>query len=113
VRGAVHAADRLTIGVSLADDTNPFYIGVKRGIEARAKQIGADLAFVTANEVASQQINGIQDLIQRKVDALLISRIDTVAVAGAYEMAGRAGIPVVSVVRFANSPYEKRAVTMD
>ena len=111
--GAVHAADKLTIGVSLADDTNPFYIGVKRGIQARAKQLGVDLAFVTANEVVAQQINGIQDLIEHNVDALLISPIDTKAVAGAYEMAGRAGIPVISVIRFANTPYEKRAVKMD
>jgi ribose transport system substrate-binding protein len=111
--GTANAADKPIIGVSLADDTNPFYIGIRRGIDARAKQIGVDVVYVTANDVAAQQINGIQDLIARKVDALLVSPVDTVAVAGAYQMASQAGIPVISMVRFANSPYEKRVVTMD
>jgi ribose transport system substrate-binding protein len=110
---SVHASDKPTIGVSFASDTNPFYVAIKRGVDARAKEIGVNVVYVTANEVVSQQINGIQDLIARKVDALLVSPIDTSAIAGAYEMAGRAGIPVVSMVRFSNSPHEKRAVTMD
>lgn len=109
----VMAQNKVTIGVSLASDTNPFYIAMKKGIEARAKETGINVVFVTANEVVSQQMNGIQDLIARDVDAIMVSPIDTAAVAGAYEMATKAGIPVISVVRFANNPFEKKAVTYD
>ncbi|MDH7796793.1 MULTISPECIES: substrate-binding domain-containing protein [unclassified Beijerinckia] len=108
------AADgKVTIGVSLASDTNPFYIAVKDGIQKKAREMGVDAVFVTANEDAARQISGIQDLIARGVDALLVSPIDSAAVVPAYQMAGGANIPVVSLVRFVNSPYQKLEVTFD
>lgn len=102
-----------TIGVSLASDVNPFYIAMKRGIEARAKEAGIDVVFVTANEVVSQQVNGIQDLVARKVDGILASPIDAVAVGAAYDAAAKAGIPVISIARHANSPGQAAYVSMD
>jgi ABC-type sugar transport system substrate-binding protein len=44
------AQQKVTIGVSLASDTNPFYIAMKSGILARAKELGVSVTFVTANE---------------------------------------------------------------
>ena len=69
----------VTIGVALASDVNPFYIAMKAGIEARAKELGANVVFVTSNEVVAQQVDGIQDLVARKVDGILASPIDAVA----------------------------------
>jgi ribose transport system substrate-binding protein len=103
----------VTVGVSLASDVNPFYIAMKRGIEARAKELGVNVVFVTANEVVSQQVDGIQDLVARKVDGIIASPIDAVAVGGAYDAAGRAGIPVISIARHAVSPSQSAYVTMD
>ena len=37
---AVHAEDKVTIGVSLPQDDNPFYIGMLKGIRARATELG-------------------------------------------------------------------------
>ncbi|WP_213738697.1 substrate-binding domain-containing protein [Bradyrhizobium sp. dw_411] len=103
----------VTIGVSLASDVNPFYIAMKSGIEARAKELGANVVFVTANEVVAQQVDGIQDLVARKVDGILVSPIDAVAVGAAYDAAGKAGIPVISIARHANSANESAYVSMD
>lgn len=103
----------ITIGVSLASDTNPFYVAMKRGIEARAKELGVGVVFVTANEVLSQQVNGIQDLVARKVDGILASPIDSVAIGSAYDTAAKAGIPVISVARNASSPSQSAYVSMD
>ncbi|MDH7796218.1 MULTISPECIES: substrate-binding domain-containing protein [unclassified Beijerinckia] len=102
-----------TIGVALASDTNPFYIAMRRGIEARAKELGVKVVFVTANEVIAQQVTGINDLVARKVDGILVSPIDAVAVAAAYQAAGEARIPVISVARHANSPHQSAYVSMD
>jgi ribose transport system substrate-binding protein len=102
-----------TIGVALASDTNPFYITMKKGIEARAKELGVTVVFVTANEVVAQQVNGINDLVARQVDGILVSPIDGIAVGSAYETAGKAGIPVISIARHATSPYQSAFVTMD
>src|SRR5437016_4675162 len=58
---------KITIGVSLAQDDNPFYIAMLRGIRARAEELGWDVATVSANEDKLKQINGVQDLIARGV----------------------------------------------
>ncbi|MGE0802521.1 MAG: substrate-binding domain-containing protein [Lautropia sp.] len=110
---AAAQAGPTTIGVALASDVNPFYIAMRRGIEARAKELGVATVFVTANEVVAQQVDGIQDLVSRKVDGILVSPIDSVAVAAGYAAAGKASIPVISVGRHANSPYQSAYVTMD
>lgn len=111
--GPLHAQKSTTIGVSLASDVNPFYVAMKRGIEARAKELGVNVVFVTANEVLSQQVNGIQDLVARKVDGIIASPIDSVAIGSAYDTAAKAGIPVISVARNANTPSQSAFVSMD
>ena len=89
----------MTIGVSLAQDDNPFYIAMLRGIRARAQELGWEVATVSANEDKLKQINGVQDLIARGVKGILISPIDAVGVNAAYDAAAAAKIPIVSVAR--------------
>ena len=50
---------KTTIGVSLAQDDNPFYIAMLRGIRARAQELGWEVATVSANEDKLKQINGV------------------------------------------------------
>ena len=107
------AQKRQTFGVSLASDINPFYIAMKKGIEARAQDVGVDVVFVTANEDITKQVDGIQDLIARKVDGILASPIDAVAVGSAYDAAAKAGIPIISIARHANSRSQSAFVSMD
>jgi len=67
------AEDKTTIGVSLPQDDNPFYIGMLKGIRARAGELGFDVATVSSNEDKLKQINGVQDLAARGVKGILIS----------------------------------------
>ena len=104
---------KITIGVSLAQDDNPFYIAMLRGIRARAEELGWDVATVSANEDKLKQINGVQDLIARGVKGILISPIDAVGVNAAYDAAAAAKIPIVSVARGSASPSQTIHVAMD
>src|SRR5258708_33505954 len=61
------AQQKTTIGVSLAQDDNPFYIAMLRGIRARGQELGWEVATVSANEDKLKQINGVQDLVARGV----------------------------------------------
>ena len=99
-------ADKVTIGVSLAQDDNPFYIAMLRGIRARAQELGWDVATVSANEDKLKQINGVQDLVARGVKGILISPIDAVGVNAAYDAAAAAKVPIVSVARGSTSPNQ-------
>ena len=107
------AQQKTTIGVSLAQDDNPFYIAMLRGIRARAQELGWDVATVSANEDKLKQINGVQDLIARGVKGILISPIDAVGVNAAYDAAAAAKIPIVSVARGSASPNQTIHVAMD
>jgi len=107
------AQQKITIGVSLAQDDNPFYIAMLRGIRARAQELGWDVATVSANEDKLKQINGVQDLVARGVKGILISPIDAVGVNAAYDAAAAAKIPIVSVGRGSASPNQTIHVAMD
>ena len=106
-------AKQPVIGVSMASDVNPFYIAMRKGIEERAKEVGAKVVLVTANEVVADQVNGLQDLVAQGVDGILVSPIDAVAVRSGYQAAGEADIPVISIARHADSPHQTIFVTMD
>jgi ribose transport system substrate-binding protein len=107
------AQQKITIGVSLAQDDNPFYIVMLKGIRARAEELGWDVATVSANEDKVKQINGVQDLVARGVKGILISPIDAVGVNAAYDAAKAANIPIVSVARGSTSPNQTIHVAMD
>ena len=93
------AAAEKTIGVALASDTNPFYIAMLKGIETRAKELGYKVSAVTAEEDVARQLNGVNDLIAKGVDGILISPIDAKALCSAYDKAKQAGIPMMSIAR--------------
>ena len=107
------AQQKITIGVSLAQDDNPFYIAMLRGIRARAQELGWEVATVSANEDKVKQINGVQDLVARGVKGVLISPIDAVGVNAAYDAAKAANVPIVSVARGSTSPNQTLHVAMD
>jgi ribose transport system substrate-binding protein len=107
------AQQKSTIGVALPEDDNPFYIGMLRGIRARASELGMEVATVSSQSDKAKQINGVQDLVARGVKGILISPIDATAVNAAYDAAAAAKIPIVSVGRGATSPNQTVFVAMD
>jgi len=107
------AQQKITIGVSLPQDDNPFYVAMLRGIRARAGELGMEIAIVSSQEDKAKQINGVQDLVARGVKGILISPIDATGVNAAYDAAAAAKIPIVSVGRGSSSPNQTLHVAMD
>lgn len=95
----LRAAEAKTLGVALASDTNPFYIAMLKGIKARAAELGYDVSVVNAEEDIAKQLNGINDLIAKGVDGILISPIDAKALCSGYDRAKAAGIAMMSIAR--------------
>jgi ribose transport system substrate-binding protein len=98
--------EKIAIGVALAQDDNPLYILMLKGIRARAQELGWEVVTVSSNEDKLKQINGVQDLIARGVKGILISPIDAVGVNAAYDAAASAGIPIISLARGSSSPHQ-------
>ncbi|HZG15051.1 MAG TPA: ribose ABC transporter substrate-binding protein RbsB [Candidatus Bathyarchaeia archaeon] len=98
---ANNASDKVTIGLSVSTQNNPFFVTLKDGAEKAAKDAGADLIVVDAQDDTAKQISGVEDLIQKKVDVILINPTDSAAIATAVEAANKANIPVITVDRAA------------
>lgn len=96
---AAPQASAKTIGVALASDTNPFYIAMLKSIRKQAKAMGYDISVVNAENDIARQLNGVNDLIAKKVSGILISPIDAKALCSAYDKAKAAGIPMMSIAR--------------
>lgn len=91
-----------TIGVSLSGLNHPFFVDVKSGIDAKAKELGVKVIVTDAQDNTSKQISDIEDLITKKVDAIILNPTDSAAVVPAVEKANAANIPVITVDRAAN-----------
>ncbi|WP_406674666.1 substrate-binding domain-containing protein [Nonomuraea sp. N2-4H] len=89
----------VAIGFSQATQQSPFYVQLREGAEAAAKQAGASLYFADAGGDVTKQNNDIQDLITRQVDVLLVNPVDPQGVQPGIAAAKAAGVPVVTVDR--------------
>jgi ribose transport system substrate-binding protein len=99
--GSGSAGGKVTIGLSISTLNNPFFVSLKEGAEKAAKEAGAELIVVDAQDDTAKQISGVEDLIQKKVSAILINPTDSAAIATAVEAANKANIPVITVDRAA------------
>ena len=100
--GGVYA-EGLKFDFSQVTLQSPFYVQLRNGAQAAAEAGGDQLIFLDANGDVIRQNNDIQDLITQGVDAIIINPVNPDAVAPSIEAAVRAGIPVITVDRSANS----------
>ncbi|MEK5071598.1 ribose ABC transporter substrate-binding protein RbsB [Sporosarcina sp. FSL K6-1508] len=89
------------IGFSISTLNNPFFVTLSEGAKAQAKEMGANLTVIDAQDDAAKQASDVEDLIQQGVDLILINPTDSSAVVAAVESANSAGIPVITVDRSA------------
>ncbi|MFX3622925.1 MAG: ribose ABC transporter substrate-binding protein RbsB [Ectobacillus sp.] len=93
--------DGLKVGLSVSTLNNPFFVTLKKGAEAKAKELGIELIAVDAQNDAAKQTSDVEDLIQKGVDLIVINPTDSDAVTAAVTAANDAGIPVITVDRSA------------
>lgn len=95
-----HAQDTLAIVVSTLN--NPFFVSMKDGAEAKAKELGYELIVLDSQNDPSKELSNVEDLSVRGVKALLINPTDSDAVSNAIRIANRASIPVLTLDRGAS-----------
>ena len=93
------SAQTLRVGISSPESQNPFYIQMMESVVATLKGRGIEPLLLSANADVNEQINNINDLVASKVDAILLSPLDTEGPASAVLRAKEAGIPIFMVAR--------------
>ncbi|MBA4385550.1 MAG: D-ribose ABC transporter substrate-binding protein [Anaerolinea sp.] len=94
--------EEYTLGLVISTLNNPFFVTLRDGAQAAADAAGAKLIVVDAQDDSAKMTAGIEDLINKKVSALLINPTDSDAVVPSIQKANEAGIPVFTVDRGAN-----------
>jgi ABC-type sugar transport system substrate-binding protein len=89
---------KYVLGWSFPDLNIPFFIAQHYGITAECKAIGVECIILNAGgyDRPENQVSNMEDLIQRKVHAILIDPADDKALKEVMNKAERAGIPVIS-----------------
>lgn len=92
-------AQQITLGLSVSTLNNPFFVTLRDGALDAARSAGVTLIVLDAQDSPAKQLNDVQDLIQRRVSAILLNPTDAAALVPAVLQANRAGVPVITVDR--------------
>ena len=91
--------DSIIIGLITKTETNPFFVKMREGAQAKADQLGATLltaagAFDGDNEA---QVTAIENMVNAGAKGILITPSDTSAIVPAIEKAREAGVVVIAL----------------
>ncbi len=90
------------VGLVLSTLNNPFFVTLKEGAEAKAKELGIELIVLDSQNDPSKDMANVEDLITQGVSLILLNPTDSDAVANAVKAANNAKIPVITLDRAAN-----------
>ena len=88
-------AKEYKIGASLLTQQHPFYIDLANAMKEEAKKDNVNLSVSIANQDLNKQLSDVEDFITKKVDAIIVSPVDSKGVQAAIIKADKAGIPVI------------------
>jgi ribose transport system substrate-binding protein len=89
-----------SIGLTVGDLGNPFFVQIAKGAEAKARQLGGSgvkFSAVSSNYDLNLQTNQLEDFIAAKVDLIILGAADSKGIAPAVRKARAANITVVAV----------------
>jgi ribose transport system substrate-binding protein len=95
-----HAAESISIGVSVADLGNPFFVQIAQSVTDRARQLAGNQVQVIVRSSAydlNRQRHQIQEFIQQKVDLIVLTAADSIKIQKDIRLAQEAGIRVIAV----------------
>jgi ribose transport system substrate-binding protein len=96
----------LRIGMTFQELNNPYFVTMKQALEEAAATIGATVVTTDARHDVAKQIGDVEDMIQKKVDILLLNPTDSAGVQSAVRSAKKAGLIVVAVDANAQGPVD-------
>lgn len=99
-------AKQIVIGASFQEMNNEYFVSMKESLEQAAKDIGAQVYIADARHDVSKQLNDVEDMLQKKIDILLINPTDSVGVQSAVMSAHKAGVVVVAIDAQAEGPLD-------
>lgn len=94
------SAQKKTIGVVLYARDSQFWQQIELGMRDAARKQEVDLQFILSRRLLPTEAQVVEDLLTRKVDALVISPLDKTASATVVGRAKAQGLPIVEYNTF-------------
>ena len=91
------ADEKLVIGATMLSMQNEFVVNVADEMEAKAKELGAELIVVDAERSSLKQIEQVESFIAQGVDAIILNPCEVEASSPAVKLALDAKIPIINV----------------
>lgn len=97
--GSGGSDSKITIGAALPELQGSFWISMSYGITDEAEKLGVELVSLNAGgyDQIQKQVQQIENLVQKKVDVMLVGATNAPGVKNAVENAIKAGIPVIGI----------------
>jgi fructose transport system substrate-binding protein len=93
------SAEDIIVGLITKTDINPFFVKMKEGAQAKAKELGVELRTFAGKVDGDNesQVAAIESLIAAGAKGILITASDTKAIVPSVEKAREAGIMVIAL----------------
>ncbi len=96
----------LKIGMTFQELNNPYFVTMQKALNDAAASIGATVVVTDAHHDVSKQVSDVEDMLQKKIDILLVNPTDSTGIQSAVTSAKKAGAVVVAVDANANGPVD-------
>lgn len=102
--------DDITVGLLLPEKENTRYEKfdypiIREQVQKLTEKKG-DVLYLNAEQDAAKQLRQMQQMIDDKVDVILVDAVDSVTIAKGVRQAKEAGIPVIAYDRLAQGPID-------
>src|SRR5665647_489129 len=111
--GGKAASSDVSLGLALSTLNNPFFVSLRNGAQAAAKEAGVKLTVTDARDDATQQANQVQNFQTQQLDGVIINPVDSDAAGPIVSPLIAAGTPVVAVDRAVNGAKVNAFVASD
>lgn len=99
---------KISIGVALDNLNDPFWLGIKKGIDDAGRDLNVDLVIRTAEGDAVKQNNQIDDMIAQGVSGIVTVYVDFKSILQAVKAANKANVPFVFCDRTLDSTADAK-----
>jgi len=97
---------KAVLGMAMIDLTNPAFVQLMEGANIAAEEDGnIEIIWNSAENSLEKQISIIENLVEQRVDVILIDPLDVDAVKPAMKKAYDAGIHLVTMGNYVETPY--------
>ena len=96
----------LKIGMTFQELNNPYFVTMQKALKDAAATMGATVVVTDARHDVTKQISDVEDMLQQKIDILLVNPTDSAGIQSAVEAAHKAGVIVVAVDANASGPVD-------